>query len=122
MIIAAIPALNEETAIGSVVLRTKKYVDDVYVIDDGSTDATSIIAKLAGAHVIRHETNLGKGIGIRDAFLKAREMDADILVCLDGDGQHNPDEIPRLLDPIKNDQADMVIGSRFLDISSAIPV
>ena len=60
-------------------------------------------------------------MALRDAFLRAREMNADILVCLDGDGQHNPDEIPRLLIPIKNGEADMVIGSRFLDIQSDIP-
>jgi len=121
MIVAAIPALNEETAIGSVVLRARQYADTVLVIDDGSSDATSSIARLAGALVIRHETTMGKGKGIRDAFLKAREMQADILVCLDGDGQHNPDEIPRLLAPISSNEADMVIGSRFLEIRSDIP-
>jgi glycosyltransferase involved in cell wall biosynthesis len=91
MILAAIPAYNEEVAIGSVVLRAKKYADAVLVIDDGSSDATAKIAELAGALVIRHELNMGKGIAIRDAFVKAREMNADILVCLDADGQHNPD-------------------------------
>jgi glycosyltransferase involved in cell wall biosynthesis len=121
MIIAAIPALNEETAIGSVVLRAKQYADTVIVIDDGSTDATGAIAALAGASVIRHEQNRGKGMALRTVFLRAREMNADILVCLDGDGQHNPDEIPRLLAPIKDGEADMVIGSRFLEIHSDIP-
>jgi glycosyltransferase involved in cell wall biosynthesis len=121
MILAAIPALNEETAIGSVVLRAKQHVDSVLVIDDGSYDKTAKIAELGGAFVLRHERNMGKGIALRDAFLRAREMNADILVCLDGDGQHNPDEIPRLLIPIKNGEADMVIGSRFLDIKSDIP-
>ena len=121
MIIAAIPALNEETAIGSVVLRAKQHVDAVIVVDDGSYDKTAKIAELAGASVIRHDVNRGKGMSLRDAFLRAREMNADILVCLDGDGQHNPDEIPRLLIPIKNGEADMVIGSRFLDIRSDIP-
>jgi glycosyltransferase involved in cell wall biosynthesis len=121
MILAAIPALNEETAIGSVVLRAKRHVDTVIVIDDGSTDATSKIAKLAGAEVIRHDYNQGKGEALRQAFLRAKELNADILVCLDGDGQHNPDEIPRLLIPINKGDADMVIGSRFLDIHSDIP-
>jgi glycosyltransferase involved in cell wall biosynthesis len=121
MIIAAIPALNEETAIGSVVLRAKQHVDAVIVVDDGSYDKTARIAELAGASVIRHDSNRGKGMALRDAFIRAREMNADILVCLDGDGQHNPDEIPRLLIPIKNGEADMVIGSRFLDIRSDIP-
>jgi glycosyltransferase involved in cell wall biosynthesis len=121
MIIAAIPAYNEETAIGSVVLRAKQHADAVIVVDDGSSDATAAIAELAGAVVIRHERNLGKGNALRTVFLRAREMNADILVCLDGDGQHNPDEIPRLLAPIKNGEADMIIGSRFLDIHSDIP-
>jgi glycosyltransferase involved in cell wall biosynthesis len=121
MILACLPAFNEEVAIGSVVLRAKKYVDAVVVIDDGSSDATADIATSAGAIVIRHDRNLGKGIAIRDAFLKAREMQADILVCIDADGQHNPDEIPHLLDPIRKGEADMVIGSRFLTIRSRIP-
>jgi glycosyltransferase involved in cell wall biosynthesis len=121
MIIAAIPAYNEDTAIGSVVLRAKQYADTVIVVDDGSADATAAIAELAGAVVIRHERNLGKGMALRNIFIRAQEMNADILVCLDGDGQHNPDEIPRLLAPIKNGEADMVIGSRFLDIHNDIP-
>jgi glycosyltransferase involved in cell wall biosynthesis len=121
MILAAIPALNEEVAIGSVVLRAKNHVDRVLVIDDGSDDKTARIAELAGAEVIRHECNMGKGVALRNIFQKARELNADILICLDGDGQHNPDEIPRLLIPIKNHEADMVIGSRFLDIESDIP-
>jgi glycosyltransferase involved in cell wall biosynthesis len=121
MILAAIPAYNEEIAIGSVVLRAKKHVDAVLVIDDGSSDATADVAASAGATVLRHGKNQGKGIAIRDAFLKARELEADILVCLDADGQHNPDEIPRLLDPIRKGEADMVIGSRFLTIRSRIP-
>jgi len=121
MILAAIPALNEEIAIGSVVLRAKAHADTVLVVDDGSYDKTSRVARLAGADVIRHEINQGKGMALRSIFQRARELGADILVCLDGDGQHNPDEIPRLLIPIKNGEADMVIGSRFLDIQSDIP-
>lgn len=121
MILAAIPAYNEEVAIGSVVLRAKKHVDRVLVIDDGSSDNTAAIAELAGATVIRHGQNQGKGMALRQAFVYARECSADILVCLDADGQHNPDEIPRLLLPIKNGDVDMVIGSRFLDIHSDIP-
>lgn len=121
MILAAIPAFNEEIAIGSVVLRAKKHADTVIVIDDGSTDATSSVALAAGASILRHERNIGKGVAIRDAFFKAKELDADILVVLDADGQHNPDEIPDLITPIRDSSADMVIGSRFLDKKSAIP-
>lgn len=122
MIIAVIPAYNEEIAIGSVILRTKKYVDKVLVIDDGSTDATAIVAKMAGADVIQHEKNLGKGAALKCAFREAKRLDANVFVCLDADGQHNPDEIPRLLDIIKNGDADMVIGSRFLMATNSVPI
>jgi glycosyltransferase involved in cell wall biosynthesis len=121
MILAAIPAYNEEIAIGSVILRTKKYVDKVIVIDDGSRDATSNVAEMAGAAVIHHDKNQGKGAALKDAIQTPRQLDADILVCVDADGQHNPEEIPRLLSPIQNGLADMVIGSRFLEIQNVVP-
>jgi len=113
-IIAAIPCLNEEAFIGDIVTRAKKYVDKVIVIDDGSTDNTSKAARAAGAKVIKHKTNQGAGAATRTAFEAAKRSHADILVTLDGDGQHNPDEIPQLLAPIINEEADLVIGSRFL--------
>jgi glycosyltransferase involved in cell wall biosynthesis len=121
MILAAIPAYNEEIAIGSVILRTKKYVDKVLVIDDGSTDSTSTVAEMAGADILHHDSNQGKGAALKNAFQRARQLDADILVCLDADGQHSPDEIPQLISPIQEGKADMVIGSRFLDIRSPVP-
>ncbi|MDY6965849.1 MAG: glycosyltransferase family 2 protein [Halobacteriota archaeon] len=115
------PAYNEEVAIGSVVLRARRHVEKVIVVDDGSTDATSKIAELAGAEVIKHERNLGKGAALRDAFEWVRGLDADVLVILDADGQHNPDEIPRLIDPIVNCEADVVVGSRFLRGKHSVP-
>jgi len=120
-IIAAIPAYNEERFIGSVVLRTKKYVDEVIVVDDGSTDATSEIARAAGAKVIRHNSNFGKGTAINTAFKEARRAKVDVLVLLDGDGQHNPSEIPVLLSPIFKNHTDIVVGSRFLNSKNSIP-
>jgi glycosyltransferase involved in cell wall biosynthesis len=84
------------------------------VIDDGSTDNTAGAAQAAGAEVIRHKTNQGAGAATKTAFEAAKRRHADILVTLDGDGQHNPDEIPQLLAPILNREADLVIGSRFL--------
>lgn len=84
------------------------------MVDDGSTDATSKVARAAGAEVIRHRTNQGAGAATKTAFEAAKRRHADILVTLDGDGQHNPDEIPRLLAPILDGEADLVIGSRFL--------
>ena len=112
--IVAIPAFNEEVAIGSIVLRLKKYADEVLVIDDGSRDRTAEVAKMASATVLSHPTNLGKGASIRDAFAYARLANADILVLIDGDGQHNPDEVPALIKPIVDNEADIVNGSRFL--------
>ncbi len=111
-VIVAIPAYNEEIAIGSVVLRTLKYADEVVVVDDGSGDHTAEVARLAGARVLTHEKNRGKGAGIRDAFAYAKDNGADILVLMDGDGQHDPDEIPRLIEPILDRATDIVNGSR----------
>lgn len=113
-IIAAIPAQDEEQFISEVVSKARRHVDEVIVVDDGSTDNTSKIAKAAGARVIKHKTNQGAGRAIKTAFEAAKRNHADILVTLDGDAQHNPDEIPQLLAPILNEEADLVIGSRFL--------
>lgn len=124
MIIAALPAYNEEIAIGSVILRAKHHVDKVVVIDDGSSDATALVAELAGAEVVRHESNKGYGGSLQSCFNMAKELDCNILVILDADGQHNPDEIPSLIAPIMDGEADVTIGSRFVDeegISSDIP-
>ena len=117
-IIATIPAYNEEIAIGSVVLKARKYADEVIVIDDGSTDATAEIAGVAGATVIKHEENRGYGAALQSCFETARGLDADILVILDGDGQHNPSDIPAVIAPVLRGEADIAIGSRFLDASS----
>jgi len=113
-VVAAIPAFNEEIAIGSVIARARQHVDEVLVIDDGSSDNTFRVAELMGATVLRHECNSGKGMALRTAFEWAISNQVDILVTLDADGQHNPDEIPRLIDPILLKKADMVNGARFL--------
>jgi len=113
-VIAAIPAFNEEKNIAKVVLLARKYVDRVVVCDDGSTDMTAEIAEGLGADVIRHDRNMGYGAAIRSLLYKARELGADVMVTLDGDGQHNPDQIPSLLHPILKGEADVVVGSRFM--------
>ena len=110
---AIIPAYNEQVSIGSMVLKTKKYVDRVIVVDDGSTDKTSEIAELAGAELIKHKINKGKGKALETGF-KAAEG-AEIIVTLDGDGQHRAEEIPKLLEPIIDGTADIVNGSRYLN-------
>ncbi len=112
-----IPAFNEEKNIASIITRLSGVVDTILVCDDGSTDLTSEIAKKMGVLVIKHEKNLGYGGAIRSIFLKAKEMDGDILVTFDADGQHRIEDIKNVINPIVKENADLVIGSRFLDDS-----
>lgn len=95
------------------VLSTRQHILRVIVVDDGSTDRTREIAKLAGAKVVVHPSNMGKGAALKTGFHAAR--DSDIIVTLDSDGQHNPQEIPRLIEPLLNNEADVVNGSRYLN-------
>ena len=120
-IIAIIPCYNEERFIGDIVLKARKHVDQVIVVDDGSTDATAETAESAGAMVVSHEVNKGYGESISSCFKTARAENADILVILDGDGQHDPDEIPQLLPPLLGGEANLVIGSRFINKESRLP-
>jgi len=113
-IVACIPALNREKTIASVVIQAMRFVDRVVVCDDGSADLTGEIARSLGAVVVRHEKNMGYGAAIASLFREARRLDADIAVTLDGDGQHDPSQIPRLVEPLMSGEADFVIGSRFL--------
>lgn len=110
---AILPAFNEEVAIGSVVLRTKLHADRVIVVDDGSTDRTAEVATLAGAEVLRHPQNKGKGAALKTGF--GALNGTDVIVTIDTDGQHNPEDIPKLVDPIIRGEADMVNGSRYLN-------
>ncbi len=113
-IVAAIPAYNEAKHIAGIIKQAAAYVDEVIVADDGSSDDTARVASRAGARVIRSEVNRGAGQATRDCFTAARKAGAAILVTLDGDGQHNPKEIPLVLSPIIENTTDIVIGSRFL--------
>jgi glycosyltransferase involved in cell wall biosynthesis len=110
-VLAGMPAYNESKYIGSLILNTKQYVNEVVIIDDGSTDDTSKIASLAGATVIRHPQNQGYGAAILSIFDEARKRDPDVLIILDADSQHNPQEIPNIIQPILNG-FDVVIGTR----------
>ena len=116
-IIVGIPAFNEEKNIASIITKLSTIADTILVCDDGSTDLTATIAKKIGAIVIKHEKNLGYGAAIRSLFLKAKDLDGDILVTFDADGQHRIDDIKNVIKPIVNQEADLVIGSRFLDES-----
>jgi glycosyltransferase involved in cell wall biosynthesis len=114
-ILALIPAYNEEGAIARVILQTKNYVDKIVVCDDGSRDLTPKIAKALGATVVRHKRNLGKGAAFRTLFAKAEKIGANVTITLDGDGQHDPKEIPRLIEAMRASGADIVVGSRFMN-------
>jgi glycosyltransferase involved in cell wall biosynthesis len=110
-VLAGIAAYNEARYVGSVILQARQYVDEVIVVDDGSTDNTARVAELAGASVIRHPENRGKGAAIQSILAAARKSNPDVLVLLDADAQHNPNEIPVLIKPI-SEGFDLVIGSR----------
>ncbi len=110
-----IPAYNEEKNISVIIQKLQKITNKIIVCDDGSTDSTGDIAKEMGASVIQHEKNLGYGAAIRSIFLKAREEKSELLITMDSDGQHRIEDIKTIVEPLKNGQADLVIGSRFLN-------
>jgi len=116
-IIVGIPAFNEEKNIAVLIIQLKKIADKIIVCNDGSTDLTSEIAEELGATVINHKKNLGYGAAIRSIFLKSKDLDVDILVTFDADGQHRIEDINKVINPIINGESDLVIGSRFLDES-----
>jgi glycosyltransferase involved in cell wall biosynthesis len=112
-VLALIPCFNEEATIASLVLKTKKYVDTVLVVDDGSRDDTVEMAQEAGATVVAHEKNRGKAAAIKTGFIYALDHKYDYVITLDGDGQHNPEEIPLLLNKMIDGKVDIAIGIRF---------
>lgn len=124
VIVAVIPAYNEERFIASVVLQAKRYATHVIVVDDGSTDQTADLATQVGATVIRQTPNQGKAAALNVGFEWSLNFEppADVIVCLDGDAQHDASEIPLVSQPIVNKEADIVIGSRFLTTKSKIPL
>ena len=116
-----IPAYNEEKNIAKIIVQLKKVADQILVCDDGSTDSTSEIAESLGAIVIKHPKNLGYGSAIRSIFLKSREINAEILVTIDADGQHKIEDVKKVIKPIVDGQADISIGSRFLEEGDNAP-
>ena len=116
-----IPAYNEEKNIASIIVKLKKISSRIIICNDGSTDSTGLIAKELGAIVINHQKNQGYGAAIKSIFLKSKEIGAKVLVTLDADGQHDVNEIDKLLKPITDDKCDIVIGSRFLSETENVP-
>jgi glycosyltransferase involved in cell wall biosynthesis len=114
-VVVGIPAFNEEQTIARVIIEAQKFAEKIIICDDGSTDYTAEIAESLGADVIRHEKNCGYGAALQSLFDRARELNADVLVTLDSDGQHDPSQIPSLVKPIEKGVADVVFGSRFKD-------
>jgi len=114
-IVIGIPAYNEEKNIAGIILKLKEITNTIIVCDDGSTDLTKKIAEELGAIVIDHPKNLGYGAAIRSIFLKAKEINSDILVTFDADGQHRVEDINQVIQPIIENKTDIVIGSRFLN-------
>ncbi len=119
--ICIIPAYNEEEKVGEVVRKALKHVDDVIVIDDGSLDKTLENSLDAGAIVVRHLKNRGKGAALKTGFKHALNLNGDIIITLDADGQHDPQEIPLFIKKI-NEGFDVVIGSRFLGEKTKMPL
>ncbi len=115
MNIVCIPALNAEKSIGRIVKKCLNHVDEVIVCDDGSSDNTATIARENGAEVISHEKNQGYGAALMTLFDQARKKDTDVMITLDADGQHDPNDIPLFLKKMKENKSDIVIGSRFLN-------
>ncbi len=113
-IIVCIPAFNEEKNISDILNKAKNYAKEIIVYDDGSTDKTAEIATNMGAVVIRNPKNKGYGKALSELFKYALTCNADVMITLDSDGQHDADQIPLLVDPLLHNEADIVIGSRFL--------
>ncbi len=113
-VVIGIPAFNEEKNIAKIIVKLQKVADTIIVCNDGSTDMTKEISEKMGVKVINHPKNLGYGAGIRSIFLEAAKMEPDILVTFDADGQHKIEDIQTVIQPILDNEADIVIGSRFL--------
>ena len=120
-LIAIIPAFNEESTIGDVIKATSCYVNEILVISDGSTDHTTDVAKTAGATVIDNIVNRGLGKTIKRGYAEAIKRGADIIVQIDADGQYDPKEIPKLIQPILDNRADLVLGSRLENLKYEMP-
>jgi len=121
-VVVIVPAYNEERFIGSVVLKLRQFPVKIIVVDDGSTDDTAALAKAAGARVFSLSSNQGKGAALNFGFHQARIYHPDVVVLIDADGQHLPEELPGVICPILKGEADIVVGSRYINNSSNTPL
>ena len=117
-----IPAFNEESTIAEIVRGALKHCSTIIVVDDHSQDRTAELSRTSGARVVKHILRLGAGAALSTGFRTALGTDVDTFLTMDGDGQHDPSEIPRILEPIGNDEADIVIGSRLLGRHELMPL
>lgn len=122
MIVAVIPAFNEEDRVADVVRRCLSRVDAVVVVDDGSRDATGVRARAAGARVVRHVMNRGLGAALTTGLYAALSMGASVVVTLDADGQHRPEEMGRLVEALARDGNEAALGSRMLTREGNMPL
>lgn len=122
VVIAIIPAYNESHNIRNITAETGKYVTMIIVVDDGSHDNTAELAMSKNVRVLRNRRNMGKGTALKKGIIECLKYNPDIIVTLDADGQHDPADIPKLLEPVKKGEADIVIGSRIEGNSSEIPI
>ncbi|MSR85584.1 glycosyltransferase family 2 protein [Candidatus Uhrbacteria bacterium] len=117
-VIAVMPAYEEASRIEAAILDVKRFIADIVVVDDGSQDQTADVARRTGAIVLRHVINRGQGAALKTGTQAALKLGADVIVHIDADGQHDGEFLPRLIESITNDQADVVLGSRFLGVKS----
>ena len=120
-VIAVIPAYHEGKRIGTTVEQIRPHVDGVIVVDDGSSDNTFSEARATGVVVLRHAVNGGQGLALRTGTEAARRLGAEIILHIDADGQHDPSDIEKMVQPIERGEADVVFGSRFLGTTSGMP-
>ena len=119
-VMVCIPTYNAESTIGEAIKQCKKFADVVLVINDGSLDNSASVAKEAGAEVLTHKINLGYGGAIKSGLTEALKRKAQVTITFDADLQHDPNDLPKVTEPIISEKADIVIGSRFLEKSDDV--
>jgi glycosyltransferase involved in cell wall biosynthesis len=120
--VAVIPAYNEEFTVGSIVALTRRYVDEVVVVNDGSKDNTAWVAEKAGAVVVSNRSNRGKGFALKQGFERAVSDGGEVIITLDADGEHHPKDIPKLIKPVLDGECDVTVGVRYSDGRKKTPI